>query len=71
VAHGTTRTGNVTATSFDYLVGTQEERFRDRESDCFRALNTQIAKRVELLHEVVPKVTTLGWLVDANILGMS
>lgn len=30
--------------------------------------NVLIAKRVELLHEVVPKVTTLGWLVDANIL---
>jgi len=30
--------------------------------------NALIAKRVELLHEVVPKVTTLGWLVDTNIL---
>jgi len=30
--------------------------------------NALIAKRVELLHEVVPKVTTFGWLVDANIL---
>jgi len=30
--------------------------------------NALIAKRVELVHEVVPKVTTLGWLVDTNIL---
>jgi len=30
--------------------------------------NALIAKRVELLHEVVPKATTLGWLVDSNIL---
>jgi putative ABC transport system substrate-binding protein len=30
--------------------------------------NALIAKRVELLHEVVPKATTLGWLVDTNIL---
>jgi putative ABC transport system substrate-binding protein len=30
--------------------------------------NALIAKRVELMHEVVPKVTTVGWLVDKNIL---
>jgi len=30
--------------------------------------NALIAKRVELLHEVVPKARTLGWLVDTNIL---
>lgn len=30
--------------------------------------NTLIGKRVELLHEVVPKATTLGWLVDTDIL---
>lgn len=30
--------------------------------------NALIAKRVELLHEVVPKATTVGWLVDTNIL---
>ena len=30
--------------------------------------NALVAKRVELLHEVVPKATTLGWLVDTNIL---
>jgi putative tryptophan/tyrosine transport system substrate-binding protein len=30
--------------------------------------NVLIAKRVELLHEVAPKVTTIGWLVDTNIL---
>ncbi len=30
--------------------------------------NALIAKRVELLHEVVSKATTLGWLVDTNIL---
>jgi putative tryptophan/tyrosine transport system substrate-binding protein len=30
--------------------------------------NALIAKRVELLHEVVPKAATLGWLVDTNIL---
>jgi putative ABC transport system substrate-binding protein len=30
--------------------------------------NVLMAKRVELLHEVAPKVTTIGWLVDTNIL---
>jgi putative tryptophan/tyrosine transport system substrate-binding protein len=30
--------------------------------------NVLVAKRVEFLHELVPKVTTLGWLVDMNIL---
>jgi len=30
--------------------------------------NALIAKRLELLHEVVPNATTLGWLVDTNIL---
>ena len=27
-----------------------------------------LAKRVEIMHELVPKVGTVGWLVDANIL---
>jgi putative ABC transport system substrate-binding protein len=27
-----------------------------------------VSKRVELIHELVPKMTALGWLVDANIL---
>ena len=30
--------------------------------------NALIAKRLEILHEVLPKVTTAGWLADANIL---
>ena len=30
--------------------------------------NALVAKRVEIMHELVPKVATLGWLVDANIL---
>jgi putative tryptophan/tyrosine transport system substrate-binding protein len=30
--------------------------------------NPLVAKRVEIMHEMVPKVATLGWLVDANIL---
>jgi putative ABC transport system substrate-binding protein len=30
--------------------------------------NALVSKRVELVHELVPKITTLGWLVDANIL---
>jgi putative ABC transport system substrate-binding protein len=30
--------------------------------------NALIAKRVEITHELMPKVATLGWLVDANIL---
>jgi putative tryptophan/tyrosine transport system substrate-binding protein len=34
----------------------------------FTSSNVLMAKRVELLHEVAPKVTTIGWLVDTNIL---
>jgi putative ABC transport system substrate-binding protein len=30
--------------------------------------NALVLKRVELIHELVPKLTALGWLVDANIL---
>jgi putative tryptophan/tyrosine transport system substrate-binding protein len=30
--------------------------------------NALVSKRVELIHELVPKLTALGWLVDANIL---
>lgn len=30
--------------------------------------NALVAKRVELMHELLPKVTTVGWLVDKNIL---
>jgi putative tryptophan/tyrosine transport system substrate-binding protein len=30
--------------------------------------NALVAKRVEIIHELLPKVTKLGWLVDANIL---
>jgi putative ABC transport system substrate-binding protein len=30
--------------------------------------NALVAKRVEVLHELLPKVATLGWLVDTNIL---
>jgi putative tryptophan/tyrosine transport system substrate-binding protein len=30
--------------------------------------NALVAKRVELMHELLPKVTTAGWLVDSNIL---
>jgi len=30
--------------------------------------NALVAKRVELLHELLPKITTVGWLVDQNIL---
>lgn len=30
--------------------------------------NPLVAKRVEIMHELVPNVTTVGWLVDTNIL---
>ena len=30
--------------------------------------NALVAKRVELMRELLPKVTTVGWLVDKNIL---
>jgi putative tryptophan/tyrosine transport system substrate-binding protein len=30
--------------------------------------NALVAKRIELLHELAPKIARIGWLVDANIL---
>jgi putative ABC transport system substrate-binding protein len=30
--------------------------------------NALVSKRVEIIHELMPKVTVLGWLVDAHIL---